>query len=262
MATLPYDTFGAGKKTIYREYNAYYDRETEHVWMCTPGNLTYKIYAPDFAVNPYNDALMAYMPRGWQEQDRFYGGQYLLNKDWESVRIVGENLSANVHVKIYWQDEDSTNWELLGSATSEQEVRWLPPYATRPAGKWIRLGVLLVTNVGVETPRVRAIIVKFLPKTVTKIQDTVTLSLKSNIQMPDGTPDTYTVAQQWAHVRSLIDSVPPFIYEDPEGVQREVQVTTWSRKAEIFAHEAGGKVIKEYTVMLVLRQVNDGLYLG
>jgi hypothetical protein len=263
MATLPTDDASASfavSVDLFSVTPAYYDRETSNLFFSTTSKCSFRMYMPDYALNPYNDSETLYMPRGWIEQDRFYGGQYLLNKDWESVRVVGENLSASAFIRLYWQDEDSTAWELLDTVTSEDEVRWEPPYTTRPDGRWIRFGALLGSNSGDVTPRVRAIIIKFLPKTVNKIQDNVTIRLRNYIEMPDGDTDSYTAAEQWAHLHSLIERVHPIIYEDPAGDQYEVQITTWNRRAAIFANEAGENRIKEYTVMMTLRQINDDHY--
>lgn len=259
LATLPAAT-PLTDYNYYGEHSVYYDRATRSLWVSGVGGVTYRLYTPDFALNPYNDGSAYYMPRGWIEQDRFYGGQYLLNKDWDSVRIVGENLSANVNVKIYWQDEGSATWELLGTATSEQEIRWAAPYTTRPNGKWIRLGLLLQTNDGDETPRIRAVVVKFLPKSVTKIQDSLFLMIKGSIQGPDGSRDAYTAAQQWTHIKSLINSVGPVIYMNPDGEYYEVQISDWSQLATTYAWENSASIIKEKRVRLVVRQINDEQY--
>jgi hypothetical protein len=243
-------------------WRAYYDRGTSRLWFTAPAAGPFFVDISDYTLNPYNDSGSLYMPRGWLEQDRFYGGQYLLDKDFESVTIVGDNLSTNVNVKVYWQDEGSTGWELLGIATSDgQELRW-GDHSTRPQGKWIKLGILLQTNDGDETPRVRAIVVKFLPMVNDRIRDTVTLTLKSYIQLPDGTPDSYTLAQQLAHIESMKESVIPIIYTDPLGVSYEAKVVDYSMGIDIFAYENAANVIKEVEATLVIEQVPDVAYSG
>jgi hypothetical protein len=238
-------------------YGLYYDRATHRLWFDYTSVFLLFVKISDYTLNPYNDSGSLYMPRGWLEQDRFYGGQYLLDKDFESVTIVGDNLSTNVNVKVYWQDEGSTGWELHGTATSDgQELRW-GDHSTRPQGKWIKLGLLLSTNDGDETPRVRAVIVKFLPMVNDRIRDTVTITLKNYIQLPDGTPDTYTAAQQLTHIESMIESVIPIIYTDPLGVSYEAKVVDYSMGIDIFAHENSANVIKEVEATLVIEQVPD-----
>jgi hypothetical protein len=238
-------------------HSVYYDRGTGRLWFSYTGAYSLFVDISDYTLNPFNDSGSLYMPRGWLEQDRFYGGQYLLDKDFESVTIVGDNLSTNVNAKVYWQDEGSTGWELLGIATSDgQELRW-GDHSTRPQGKWIKLGILLQTNDGDETPRVRAIVVKFLPMVNDRIRDTVTITLKNYIQLPDGTPDSYTATQQLAHIESMVESVIPIIYTDPLGVSYEAKVVDYSMGIDIFAHENSANVIKEVEATLVIEQVPD-----
>jgi hypothetical protein len=240
---------------------ATYERSTLKLWVGTSDAHLFGVYMPAFALNPYNDTTSRYMPAGWIQQDKFYGDKYLLDKSVDSVTIVGDNLSANVNVKLYWQDEGSSAWESLGTADSDgEEVRW--PIATRPNGKWIKLGALLTTNDADETPRMRAMITKFLPFPNDRIRDTVTLQLKSFIQMPDGDPDDYTCAQQIAHIQSMIATVGTVIYQDPLGTQYEVAITDYSMSMPTFAYENGANVIKEVEVTLSLEQIPDSVYSG
>lgn len=242
----------------------YYDRGTSRLWWSTDmGSLQYT-EIDDYTINPFNLSSYVYMPFGWLQQDRFYGGQYLLDKSWESVTIVGDNLSTDVHVKVYWQDEGSvvdsvgvTHWELLGTADSDgEELRWTD-YDTRPSGRWIKLAFRLQTNDGDKTPRVRAVVVKFLPMVNDRIRDNVTLTLHSNVEMPDGTPDAYTLAQQLTHIQSLIESVDPIIYEDPFHDQYEVTLVDWRMSALLYDSDTG---VLELRVTLVLEQLPDEQY--
>jgi len=247
-------TFVAGNfKTLY-------DRATQRLWFTSSGGGPDYMSIPDYAFNPYNLTDYKYQPYGWLEQDRFYGGQYLLDKSWESVTIVADNLSANVHVKVYWQDEGSTTWELLGTAdTDGEELRW-SNYTTRPSGRWIKLGLLLQSNTSTETPRVRAVTVKFLPFPNDRIVDNVTLTLKSNNQMPDGTPDEDSLATQLAHIQSLIASVNPIIYRDIFDVRYEVAITSWRMIPTRFHYINNTKTVLELRVPLVLEQLPDTTY--
>lgn len=246
----------------YGAMDAYYDRDNGLLWAGTQYGGAFWLGIPDYALNPYTDTTSEYMPYGWLETDRFYGGQLLLDKDFESVTILGDNLSANVHAKVYWQDEGSTAWELLGTADSDgEELRW-STYSTRPAGKWIKLGLLLKTNDPLETPRIRAVVVKFIPMIMDKLRDTVTIALYDYITFPDGTVDTYTRAQQWAHLFStaVIKSVNPVIYQDPFGTQYEVKIVDWSTNAPTYNSDTGSGVVREQELTLVLEQVQDAAY--
>jgi hypothetical protein len=251
VATLPTTTANVMK----------YIRIDGCLWISTSDGYAFGIYMPLNALNPYNDTASVYMPAGWIQQDKYYGGMYLLNKDFESVTTVGDNLSANVNVKYYFQDEGSTGWESLGTAdTDGEELRW-STHSTRPQGKWVKLGALLTTNDADETPRVRAIITKCSPMVNDRFRDTITLTLKVNNQMPDGVPETtYTLAQQLAHIQSMISSVIPVIYQDPLGVQYEVRIVDHSMVPITFAYENSANAMKELQYTLVVEQVTNTTY--
>jgi hypothetical protein len=248
-----------GTPLITRTYGIYYDRTTRRLWFALPQSSPVFLEIPDYTLNPYNLPTYLYQPFGWLEQDKYYGGLYLVDKAFDSVSIVGDNLSQNVNVKVYWQDEDSTEWELLGTAQNDgHELRW--PISTRPIGRWVKIGLLLQTNNGNETPRIRAVIVKNLPFPNDKFRDTVTVTLKNYIQMPDGAPDAYTCAQQLAHIQSMISTVGTVIYQDPLGVQYEVAAISYNIGTTIFAYENGANVLKEMEITLTLEQIPDTAY--
>lgn len=258
IATLPASQ-GAMSIANSSGLACYYDRATRCLWAITPRAITYRMYMPDYALNPFNDDNSYYMPRAWFQQDRYYGGLKLVDKAFDQVTIEGDNLSTNVNVKVYWQDQDSTAWEYLGTITKDsQGLRW--PFATRPIGRWLKLGLLLQTNDGDETPRVRAVIVKNLPFPNDRIRDTMTLTLKDYIELPGGGKDTYTRAQQWAHIKSLIETKGTFVYQDPFGDQYEVAIIQYSATAPIYDYRGSSNKLDEMEVMLIVEQIPDGTY--
>lgn len=240
----------------------FYDRTRQRLYVGTAAGEACYMHVPEYACNPYNDADSLYMPTSWIEWDRFLGGQVLMTKCWESVTIIGDNISANRCIKAYWQDEGSTDWEYLGTATSDgHELRWTN-FSTRPKGRWIKIGLLLVTNDPAETPRVRAVVVKFLPMVNDRLRDSLTVTLRDKIEFPDGTRDSYTRAQQWAHLysASVIKNEDLVIYEDVFGDQWEVVVRDWGASVPEFAHYGDENRVDEMEVRLVLEQMPDTQY--
>lgn len=246
--------------------STYYDRATKRLWFACAGTGPFYVGVEDYTLNPFNSSSYLYMPYGWLEQDRFYGGLKLIDKSWESVTISGDNLSSGVKVSVYWKDEGSTAWELLGTATADgQELRW-NNYTTRPNGKWIKLGLLLQTNDGDETPRIRAVTVKYLPYPNDRIQDSMTISITDFKEMPFGDKSTYTLSETKTHFESLIASVNPIIYQDPFGTQYEVTITQWRYLAPRYdVTRPGGTPtgrIAELRVPIVVEQIPDTVYSG
>jgi hypothetical protein len=177
----------------------------------------------------YNYITGLSMPKasnGWMETDWFFGGLKEVDKDFESVYISGENFSATLYAKVYWQDDDSTDWELLGTVTADRtELRW-DDYDTRPNTRQLKLGILLVTASAEEedTPIIRAVRIKYHPMVSDWFRWSFPILVSDNQQELGGTLSTYTADQKRTHLDSLITQVAPFILEDMGGTQYEVKV--------------------------------------
>lgn len=240
---------------------AYHDRASHKLFFCTEAGYVAYIKIPQNTLNPLNDSTYVYRPMGWVETGKFYGGPVELDKDWESVYVTGLNLAMGVaHVHVYWQDDESTNWELLGTADANgQELRW-SDYTTRPASRWIKLGILLHTFNRTITPVLEAIRVKFQVNVTDRTIYQVSIPVQDSQEMVDLTLNTQTMAQMIAHLDALIKQVPPVIFEDVNGTtQQEVKVTAWSRTLE--RHEwYGGAPKLMWLYNLTLTQVTAANY--
>lgn len=238
-------------------YHALYDRENSRLWFSGVHGGPYYIEILDYTLNAYTADDSSYAPYGWIEQDRYYGGQYLLNKNWESVTLVGE-LSGSQSASVYWKEEGDTTWNLLGTSTNDGfELRWDTP-ATRPTGRWIKLGVLLKSNLGYSTPRIRAIVVKFLPMVNDRIRDTLTLTLSDYIQLPDNTLSTYTAAQMLEHITgtSVIRADGIVEYTDPMGEEYEVTIIDYNVAITKYAYYNNASH-HEYRCVVVVEQIAE-----
>ena len=219
---------------------------------------------PSNVVNPIRDrGTKLFSRHGWIEHDRFYGGYVSLDKDWESVYLDTENM-VSATISIYWQDQDSTDWELLDSNTTEDfEERWSIDGGVRPNSKWLRLGLLFRTDDESNTPIVRAHRVKFHTMTADRWRWTMALVLSgTETQMQqklDGTMQAYTGEQMRTHLEGLIKQVPPFVLQDIDGTQYEAKVVQASRtilRQEYFA----GQSNYQYLYTIVLEQVVSSVY--
>lgn len=250
LGTMPKDVKGSA---------IYVDTENGYIyWTGSYGLVARGVY-PSNVVNPIRDRGAKRFERyGWIEQDRFYGGHVSLDKDWESVYINSEDMTSGT-VYMYWQDQDSTDWELLGSTTdTEHEERW-DDYSTRPNSKWLRLALLLRTDDENYSPILRAHRVKFHTMIADRWQWTISIPVHNQQEMLDGTLNTYTAAQMKAHLEGLIQRVPPLIFQDVDGTQYEVKIVQAARnivRAEYFDSAAQ----LQYVYNLVLEQVTDAAY--
>lgn len=221
-------------------------------WGGSYGLLSRAVY-PASVVNPIRDRGAKLFARtGWIEYDRFYGGYVALQKDFESVYIDTE---APGTIAVYWMDQESSDWELLGSSTVDDfELRW-SDYTTRPNTKWLRLGMLMRTDDESDTPIVRAHRVKFHTMTTDRWRWQLPIQLHENQQMLDGGINRYTVDDARAHLDSMIASVPPVILEDVDGEQIEVKITAATRNVLQFERLPDGDRRVMWVYTLTLEQV-------
>lgn len=264
VATLP--AVDAETVAAYYDFDLFYDRITQRLWVITPAHVTYYVYVPDYALNPYNDTASLYSANGWVEWDWFWGNVREASKDFESVFVMGENFASGQWVKVYWQDDGSTGWELLGTCTADStEIRW--PVGTRPNTKKLKLGLLLGSTAGAETPRIRSVRVKYH----TMVKDWYQWSLQVDVsggqngapnqEMLNGERNAYTASQILGYLDTLSTQVPPFLYTDINGSQYQVKVKEASFNYDIVRYNEKSSAKEwEGTYSLVIEQVTQGVY--
>lgn len=260
IATLPASVPGASD--ILKNYSVYFDRITDNLFVATPDQVTYRIATPQFASNPYNDSLTRFMPSAWMEWDWFDSQVLEAQKDYESVTIMGENFAAGQYVEVYWKDDDSTAWELLGTCNSNNEELIWTNMTTRPNTKRIKLGILLFTTSAAETPRIRAIRVKYH----LMVRDWFRWSLSvdvsgrtGNLQTMLDSENTLTAAQIKANLDAIAAQVPPFQYQDVDGTLYLVKVNdaNFSYTKQVYENSTS---YWEGVYRLTFEQVRPGTY--
>lgn len=202
-----------------------YNRDESKLYIGTSRGIVLSIYAPDTANDiPSSSSSRNRNTSGWLETDWFFGGLMEVYKDCESIYMTGENLDSDHYVKVYWQDDSSTDWELLGTVNADRmELRW-SDYATRPNTRQIKLAFLFF-SVDATTPQVRAIRLKYHPMVSDWFKWVFPILVSDRQEVPGGDRSPYTRAQMEAHLKSLIKSVQPIIFQDLDGSQYEVNVT-------------------------------------
>lgn len=237
------------------------DAKNNYIWVGTKEGVILRAAYPPSIVNPLkdNNANLLFDRYSWIEFDRFYGGTRRLNKDWESVTLFGEDFATadDGEVLVYWKDEESTDWELLGTSTGDgSELRW-DDRSTRPAGKWLQLGLLLSTSNESVSPVIEAINVKFLPIVVDRYGWDITVPISGNQQLTDGTTISYTAAQMKTHLESLIAQVPPIVFEDLDGTEYECWIKDHNMQVQEYEYYNSAAQIK-WNLRLSLEMVLDG----
>jgi hypothetical protein len=168
---------------------------------------------------------MPKMPFAWMETHWFSGGLLEVFKDVESLYITGDGFDSTHYAKLYWKDDFSTGWELLGTVTSNRaEVRWAD-YSTRPDTREIKIGVALYSGDD-DAPVVRAIRMKYHPMVMDWFRWTFPILVSDYTELLGGDTSPYTREEQEEHLTALLKSRAPLILQDVDGVsQYEVKVT-------------------------------------
>jgi hypothetical protein len=264
IATLPAGSPGA--TDILKNYSLYFDRTTDNLFVATPDQVTYRIATPQFASNPYNDSLVRYMPSAWVEWDWFDGQVLEAQKDYESVTIMGENFAAGQYVVVYWKDDASTAWELLGTCDSNNEELIWTDLSTRPNTKRLKLGIAIFTTSAAETPRIRAIRVKYH----LMVRDWYRWSLAVDVSGRSGSTqqmaedvNTLTASQIKDNISALATQVAPFPYQDVDENIYLVKVNDANftyTKYEYIEHTS--TMYWEGVYRVVIEQVRPGEYVA
>jgi hypothetical protein len=217
--------------------NILWDTVNNYLWVTGP-YVVYRYRLPIDNPNPYKDnsGNVKYFPGGFIETPWFYSGLKEIRKDCESVYVTGENITSARPVKVYWKDDDSTDWEYLGTVTSNrQELRWSDP-ATRPNTRQIKLGIVMTTDDYTQSPRIDAIRLKYQNMVQDRWRWQLSISVSDDQEMLDGELNIYTKERQRTHLEALAKSVSPILFEDVDGTQYEVKVLGATEQVERYEY--------------------------
>lgn len=217
VARLPYTVTPSGAMC--------YDVTTRRLYVGSDSGAVWMVPMLDSAnFNNTASYAMPKTPMGALYTDWFNGGLLEVFKDCESIYVTGDGFDSNHYAQIYWQDDDSTDWELLGTVTTNRaEVRW-SDYDTRPNTRQLKILIALFTRDDTP-PVVRAIRLKYHPMVSDWYRWTFPVIAADYKQLPGGERSPFSREEMEEHLRSLITSVPPFLLEDIDGILYEVKVT-------------------------------------
>jgi len=204
--------------------HATYDINTKTIHFITTQGLVWQLPIQDSAnFNNISAYPMPKMPSGWLETDWFFGDLYEVLKDCESLYASGDGIDSTHTVKLYWKDDDSTNWELLGTVDSgREEIRW-SDYTTRPDTRQIKIGVLLSTQ-DVDAPVVRVIRMKYHPMVSDWYRWSFPILCSDYQELLGAEMSPWSREEQEEHLDALIKQRHPFILQDVSGKLYEVKV--------------------------------------
>jgi hypothetical protein len=225
----------------------------------------YSFKLPDTARSTYrlqqNEVYLATEPTATIETDWFYGSLKEVDKDWESIFIDGDGLSVSNYVRVYWMQDDDSEWRSLGTVTEGgQELRW-DDYDTRPNARRMKFKLTFV-HLDVDDPfRIIAIRVKYQPMVRDRWRWSMPIAVHDKQILLDGAQNPYNRKQMATHLNTLTNQVPPFIYQDEDGTEYEVKVMNATRqgtKVQWLPNQA--EKVVEFVYNLVIEQVNADEY--
>ena len=247
LAALPMG-LGAG--------GACYEYTNNLLYVGTDKGMVFVQQVPDSADNPVKQSSLEFYPFGWLETDWFAGGLKEVQKDIESIYVSGENIGTTHPVKVYWQDDASTGWELLGTFDAErEEIRWEIDGGTRPDTRQVKLALRLETADRTVTPSVEAVRLKYVDMVTDRNRWQVAIRVADDLLMLDGNTIERDADQQRSDLDEAAASVPPVILNDLDNNEYEVKVERMSESIGPYHAVIGDRIIYESTRHLTLLEV-------
>lgn len=235
----------------------HYDDSNDSIWIFTDSGHAYSFYASTTSSSPTTDSLSEFHPAGWVDMGVYHGGLQTVIKDFDSVRVVGENISPVKPVTIFWRDPESfdteyiydtsgtimtdtasilmqetkSGWSELGQIIeSGDQLRWTD-HATRPVGVGINLAYSIVTEDVSTSPEIRAVVVKYHSHIIDQFRWQLPVMVSNYQEMIDGTRDPRSAAELMAEIEAMdVDRYLPIFYEDVDGRQYEVKVIGFAER--------------------------------
>lgn len=239
-----------------------YHRPKQRLYIGTNAGLIMYVTAIDSPTNTDIDSVTYTSTYGTLETDWHRGGLWRVDKDYESVVVLGDDIDEQHTVQVYWQDDESVDWEYLGEITeSGQELRW-DDYTTRPNTKALKLGLALnakSTLLYNGTPVVRAVTVKYHNMVSDWFRWNMEIAVHDDQIMLDGAGNTYTAAQMDTHLKALSKQVQPVIFTDVDGSDYEVKVLDAIRRLDKSEY-VNGALDNSYIYNVTVEQVTQAEY--
>lgn len=237
----------------------YFDRVNSYLWVGNNITGSWYIPMPDQLLNPYNDPNSVYWPHGWAEWDWWQGGVRTLEKDFESITLLTEGVTANQTITVYYKTIDDADWVELGTATeNDVTLRFDGVAGNRPSAEKLKLAMKMETDDQTKTPLLRSMIMRYRTKSNDRYGWRISFVAGDKMEFVDGTiQNEFDYAEQVAHLDGLQTQTPPFIFEDTDGKKYEVDCVDYD--TEVIKYERIGDVIDQFTVYRwTLEQVTSG----
>ena len=238
---------------------AVYDYSSTRIYYLTEQGITFwSLAARTDQIATFQTGTQ-FEPDAWMDTGEYFADLYTVEKDIESIQIFGNDISTTTPVTIFWKDDDSTDWERLGTISGPgQLIRWNDP-DTRPATLGIRLGLLLRTSNEALSPEIKAIVMRHYPTITDRWQYRMPLILSPKGAGLGGKVNTREVDDMKDHLDTLVGATPPVRLVGYDGLEREVKIPNAVKRPSGYEVMSDGETIKfdivyDVTVEAILGQ--------
>jgi hypothetical protein len=209
--------------------NVIWDKRNNKVVVIDAMGQSWFFALESMSIAPKNQASFKYEQNGIIEFGKFYGGRLTMKKEWHSV-FLSLTLCTDTNATLYFTTDDSvsspnpTQWvsRPLPFTPSTYDPPHdiiteiiLPPISSN----WIRIAVQLEQNAASNdvSPILNAIAIRYLPMVTDRWQWNLVIPVQDKMPLEDGSLSVYSVAQQRAHLESLIKSETLVYFQDLDG---------------------------------------------
>lgn len=171
-----------------------------------------------------------YVALGMWESSWFDGNLRTIDKDWMRLELDGERMAAGgPRVDVYYRFSREEAWQPLGTAQQSGIVSFSFPSGTYSARIQLQLRLWSGLYNGVtETPRVNAIVLKYLDRPEAVHTYLRTYVLSPQVETRGGGVVTTSVAEQIDILRLLAEEKEPLIWRPWYGGSRTVHILRYN----------------------------------
>ena len=260
----------------------HYDSSNDRIWIFSDSGHAHSFYASSTASSPLTDTLTEFRPSGHVDMGNFHGGLQTIIKDFDSVQVIGENISPSRPVTIFWRMTDggdtediyqndgevlqqndgevlqtmTTGWSELGTIVETGgRLRWTD-WTIRPVGVGIRLAYSIGTSDVSISPKIDAVVVKYHGHVVDQFRWQLPITASDHMEMVDMSKDDRTGIEIMAQLESLeIDRYLPIWFKDVDNRLYECKVLGFSERLTIFEKIKGSDPRLVRTVDLDIQEI-------
>lgn len=202
------------------------------------GNLPRLWVAHNLRIAYYNMPTTTQRRWLWPDADYAVTGEWFsswidgnirtVEKDWLAVEVDARSVPAVLGaVRIEWRPDEDTEWALLGVVEQSNVITELSFPTGSHSGK-CQLRVSLGRSEATDTPRIEALVVKYLERPQDIRSHTRAYKLADRLENRNGVVTTRSLAEQLADLRTLREAKEPLTWRAWYGTEYQAHIVDFS----------------------------------